>query len=66
MIFPLLPGSASPAFRGGSMFFGVLVSLGSTAAVANVDAGVFITYTRAFQMGNRVRISDAEDDEELH
>jgi small-conductance mechanosensitive channel len=62
MIFPLLPGSASPAFRGVSIFFGVLVSLGSTAAVANVIAGVVITYTRAFQMGNRVRIAEAEGD----
>jgi small-conductance mechanosensitive channel len=62
MIFPLLPGAASPAFRGVSIFFGVLLSLGSTGAVANVVAGVVITYTRAFQIGDRVRIADTEGD----
>ena len=62
IVFPLLPGSASPAFRGVSIFVGVLFSLGSTGAVANVVAGVVITYTRAFQIGDRVRIADTEGD----
>lgn len=62
MVFPLLPGSESPAFRGMSIFFALLLSLGSTAAVANVVAGIVITYTRAFQTGDRVRIADTEGD----
>ncbi len=60
--FPYLPGSSSPAFQGLSIFFGVLVSLGSTSAVANVVAGIVITYTRAFKIGDRVRIADTEGD----
>lgn len=40
IIFPYLPGSSSPAFQGISIFVGVLVSLGSTAVVANVVAGI--------------------------
>ena len=40
VIFPYLPGSKSPAFQGISIFLGVLFSLGSTSAVANVVAGV--------------------------
>jgi small-conductance mechanosensitive channel len=62
IIFPYLPGSASPAFQGFSIFFGVLLSLGSTSAVANVVAGIVITFTRAFKVGDRVKISNTEGD----
>ena len=60
VVFPYLPGSDSPAFQGVSIFVGVLLSLGSTTAVANVVAGIVITYTRAFRIGDYVRISDTE------
>ena len=58
IIFPYLPGSSSPAFQGISIFVGVLVSLGSTTAVANVVAGIVITYTRAFKVGDQVEVSE--------
>jgi small-conductance mechanosensitive channel len=60
VVFPYLPGSGSPAFQGVSIFFGVLLSLGSTSAVANVVAGIVITYTRAFRIGDYVLISETE------
>jgi len=60
--FPYLPGSASPAFQGLSLFFGFLFSLGSSSVVANIIAGIVLTYTRAFKVGDRVRISDTEGD----
>jgi len=60
VVFPYLPGSDSPAFQGVSIFVGVLLSLGSTTAVANVVAGIVITFTRAFRIGDYVRISDTE------
>jgi small-conductance mechanosensitive channel len=44
------------------VFFGVLVSVGSSGAVADVVSGIVLTYTRAFHMGDRVRIADAEGD----
>jgi len=56
IIFPYLPGSSSPAFQGISIFVGVLVSLGSTTAVSNVIAGVVLTYTRAFLVGDQVEV----------
>ncbi|PKN76787.1 MAG: mechanosensitive ion channel protein [Deltaproteobacteria bacterium HGW-Deltaproteobacteria-10] len=62
MIFPYLPGSDSPAFKGVSIFLGVLFSLGSTAAVANLVAGLILTYMRAFKLGDRVKISDTTGD----
>jgi len=58
IIFPYLPGSDSPAFQGLSLFLGLLLSLGSTTAVANVVAGIVLTYTRAFNLGDRVSIHD--------
>lgn len=64
MIFPYFPGSASPAFQGISIFFGVLISLGSTSVVANVVAGVVLTYMRAFDIGDRVQIADTVGDVE--
>jgi small-conductance mechanosensitive channel len=62
VIFPYVPGSKSPAFQGISIFLGVLISLGSTSAVANVVAGVILTYMRAFKVGDRVRIADTMGD----
>ena len=56
IVFPYLPGSSSPAFQGISIFVGVLVSLGSTTAVANVIAGIVLTYTRAFTEGDQVEV----------
>lgn len=60
--FPYLPGSDSPAFKGVSVFLGVLFSLGSSSAVANVVAGVILTYMRAFSVGDRVKIADTMGD----
>lgn len=62
MILPNLPAAHSPAFRGVSIFVAVLLSLGSTAAVANMVSGVVLTYTRAFKIGDRVRIADTLGD----
>ena len=62
MIYPHLPGSTSPAFKGVSIFIGALLSFGSTSAVANIVAGVVITYMRAFQIGDRIKIQDTEGD----
>lgn len=60
--FPYLPGSGSPAFKGISIFLGVLVSLGGSSTVANVISGIMLTYMRAFQIGDRVKIAEAEGD----
>jgi small-conductance mechanosensitive channel len=60
--FPYLPGFDSPAFRGISVFLGILFSLGSTSAVANVVGGVILIYTRAFQIGDRIQVGDIVGD----
>jgi small-conductance mechanosensitive channel len=58
VVFPYLPGSNSPAFRGVSVFLGVLLSLGSTSAVAHGVAGTILTYMRSYSIGDFVRIGD--------
>lgn len=58
VIYPYLPGENSPAFKGVGLFIGVLFSPGSTSAVANVVAGVILTYTRGFRGGDWVKIGD--------
>ena len=60
--FPYLPGKDSPAFQAVSIFFGVLLSLGSTGAVSNIIAGIVLTYMRAFKIGDTVRIADTNGD----
>ena len=58
LVYPYLPGENSPAFKGVGLFLGVLFSLGSTSAVANVVAGIILTYTRGFRTGDWVKIGD--------
>ena len=58
LVYPFLPGENSPAFKGVGIFLGVLVSLGSTSAVANAVAGIMLTYTRGFRVGDWVKIGD--------
>ncbi|WP_041763172.1 mechanosensitive ion channel family protein [[Leptolyngbya] sp. PCC 7376] len=60
--FPYLPGAETPAFQGVSIFVGLLLSLGSSAAVANVVAGTIMTYTRAFRIGDRIQIGETKGD----
>ncbi|WP_181858127.1 mechanosensitive ion channel family protein [Polaribacter sp. WD7] len=60
--FPYIPGSDSDAFKGVSIFFGVLFSLGSTSAISNIVAGIVITYMRPFKIGDRVEIGDTIGD----
>ncbi|MCJ7542798.1 MAG: mechanosensitive ion channel family protein [Desulfobacterales bacterium] len=60
--FPYIPGSDSLAFKGVSVFVGVLLSLGAQSAVSNIVAGFALTYRRAFRVGDRVRIADFTGD----
>jgi small-conductance mechanosensitive channel len=60
--FPYIPGSESPAFKGISIFIGILFSLGSQSAVSNFIAGLALTYRRAFKVGDRVKIADFTGD----
>ena len=54
--FPYLPGAHSAFFRGFSVFIGALVTFGSSGVIGNLLAGILLTYTRAFKVGDVVRI----------
>ena len=58
IIFPHLPGSSSDAFQGVSVFIGVIFSLGSTAIIGNLIAGLVITYMRPFLIGDMIKVGD--------
>jgi small-conductance mechanosensitive channel len=56
--YPYIPGSESAAFKGVSLFLGVIFSLGSSSIIANLIAGYTMTYRRAFRVGDRIKVSD--------
>ena len=57
--YPYIPGSESPAFKGISIFMGVIFSLGSTSAIAGMTAGLSLIYMRSFREGDVVKIGEA-------
>ena len=56
--YPYIPGSNSDAFKGISLFVGVMFSIGSSSFIANLIAGYSITYQRSFKVGDRVKVGD--------
>ncbi len=56
--YPYIPGSDSEAFKGVSLFLGIIFSLGSSSFIANMIAGYSMTYRRAFKLGDFVQIGD--------
>ncbi len=58
--YPYLPGASSDAFKGVSVFVGLMISLGSSGIMNQVMSGFTITYSRAVRVGDFVRIGDLE------
>jgi small-conductance mechanosensitive channel len=58
--YPYIPGSESPAFKGITLFIGVLASIGSAGVVPNMISGIMLTYMDAFQVGDLVRIGERQ------
>jgi len=56
--YPYIPGSGTDAFKGISVFIGVVFSLGSSSLIGNLLAGYSMTYRRAFKLGDRVKIGE--------
>lgn len=62
VIFPYLPGSDSPIFKGVSVFLGFLFTFGSAGSLSNIISGLVLTYMRLFKIGDRVKIADVTGD----
>lgn len=58
IVFPYLPGSDTTAFQGISVFLGILISIGSSSAIANAVAGIVITYMRPFKQNDWIKTGD--------
>jgi small-conductance mechanosensitive channel len=56
--YPFVPGANTEAFKGVSVFVGLLVSLGSAGVVGQIISGLFLTFRRALRPGDVVRIGD--------
>jgi small-conductance mechanosensitive channel len=56
--YPFIPGSDSVAFKGVSVFIGILFSLGSSSFISNLVAGYSMTYRGAFKAGDRIQVGD--------
>ena len=62
LVYPYTPIADNRGFQGLTVFFGLLLSLGSSTAISNMVAGVVLTYTRAFRIGDRVRVGEVFGD----
>ncbi len=58
--YPYIPGSSTDAFKGVSVFVGLIVSLGSSGLVNQLMSGFVITYSRSVRVGEFARIADIE------
>lgn len=62
MIYNYLPGADSGVFQGISVFVGLIISLGSSTLIANLMAGLVITFMRPFRVGDRIKLNDITGD----
>lgn len=62
--YPYIPGSNSQAFKGITLFIGVIFSLGSTSLIGNIISGYSMAYRHLFKQGDRVKIGEYMGDVE--
>jgi small-conductance mechanosensitive channel len=60
--YPYIPGSSSQAFQGVGLVLGAIISFASSSAISNVVAGIILTYTRAFRLGDRIKVGETTGD----
>ena len=56
--YPYIPGSNTDAFKGVSVFVGLVISLGSAGLVNQVMSGFVVIYSRALRPGEFVSVGD--------
>lgn len=60
MAYPYLPVAQTEAFKGVTLLFGLMVSLGASGLVGQAVSGMILTYTRVFRPGEFVQIAGNE------
>lgn len=58
--YPYLPGSNTDAFKGLSVLFGLMITLGSTGLMTQLMSGLVVVYSRSLKKGDFVSINDIE------
>jgi small-conductance mechanosensitive channel len=58
--FPYIPGSDGAAFKGLSVLFGVMLSLGSSNVVSQAASGYILIFSKALRVNDYVRVGDHE------
>ncbi|GGP24878.1 mechanosensitive ion channel protein MscS [Silvimonas amylolytica] len=56
--YPYIPGSQSDVFKGLSVLFGFMITLGSAGIVNQLMSGMVLVYSRALRRGDLVAIGD--------
>ena len=54
--YPFLPGANSLAFKGISVFFGLMLTLGSAGVMNHAISGLVLIYSRALRKGDIIRV----------
>jgi small-conductance mechanosensitive channel len=54
--FPYIPGSETAAFKGITIFLGIILSLGSSSVISNLLSGLFVIYRRSVNQGDWVDV----------
>lgn len=58
--YPYLPGASSEAFKGVSVLFGLMITLGSAGLVTQAMSGLVVIYSRALQKGDFVDVNGVQ------
>jgi len=58
--YPYIPGSSSDAFKGLSVMFGLMISLGSTGLMTQMMSGLVVIYSRALRKGDLVSVGGSD------
>ncbi len=56
--YPYIPGSSSDAFKGVSVFAGLLLSFGSAGVVNQMMSGLVVVYARMMKPGDMVQVGE--------
>jgi small-conductance mechanosensitive channel len=58
--YPYIPGSSTDAFKGLSVFLGLVISLGSTGIINQIMSGLFVVYSKTLKTGEWVKVNETE------
>jgi small-conductance mechanosensitive channel len=58
--YPYLPGAQTDAFKGLSVLFGLMITLGSTGVVTQLMSGLVVVYSRSLKKGDFIAVNGVE------